>query len=105
MAKETIKIEGRATKEQIAALKAKHGEVFAYEVGDLVGYLSRPGRQAISAASVIGKDDPLKFAEVIIDNCWLGGHEILRTETKYFMGLSQRVTDLVEIVTGKLKKL
>ncbi len=52
-----------------------------------------------------GADRPFKFAEVIIANCWLGGNEELRSEDKYFMGLSQKISELVEITTGEIKKL
>lgn len=90
---------------QIEAWKKKHGDVFAYEADGKICYLHRPSRQAIAAASVIGKEDPFKFAEIILANCWLGGDEELRTEDRYFMGLSQKVSELVEITVGELKKL
>ncbi len=90
---------------KIAEWKKKHGDVFTYEADGKICYLHRPSRNAIAAASVVGKEDPFKFAEIIIANCWLGGDEELRTEDKYFMGLSQKVSDLVEIKVGELKKL
>lgn len=51
---------------KIAAWKKKHGDVFAYEVDGKTCYLHRPGRDVIAAASVVGKEDPFKFAEVIL---------------------------------------
>lgn len=90
---------------QIAAWKKKHGDVFSYEADGLACYLCRPSRSTIAAASVVGRDDPFKFAEIVIANCWLGGDEALRTDDKYFMGLSQKVSELVEIKVGELKKL
>ena len=63
---------------KIAAWKKKHGDVFAYEVDGKTCYLHRPGRDVIAAASVVGKEDPFKFAEIILSNCWLGGDEELR---------------------------
>lgn len=90
---------------QIAEWKKKHGDVFAYAADGKTCYLRRPSRQAIAAASVVGKEDAFKFAEVILTNCWLGGDDALRTEDKYFMGLSQKVSELVEIKVGELKKL
>lgn len=90
---------------RIAAWKKKHGDIFAYEADGKTCYLHRPSRQAIAAASVVGKEDAFKFAEVIVSSCWLGGDEELRTEDKYFMGLSQKVSELVEIKVGELKKL
>lgn len=90
---------------QIAAWKKKHDDVFAYQADGKTCYLRRPGRDVIAAASVVGKEDPFKFAEIILTNCWLGGDDELRTEDRYFMGLSQKVSELVEIKVGELKKL
>lgn len=90
---------------QIEAWKREHGDVFAYEADGKVCYLRRPSRTAIAAASVVGKDDPFKFAEIIVNNCWLGGDEALRNEDRYFMGLSRKVSELVEIKVGEIKKL
>ncbi|GHV11720.1 hypothetical protein FACS1894162_7350 [Bacteroidia bacterium] len=41
-------------------------------------YLHRPDRKALSAASVIGKTDPLKYNEILLNNCWLGGDEEIK---------------------------
>ena len=98
-------ISGQATPEQIESWKKRHGEVFAYEVDDRIGYLRRPTRQVVSMASMAGQNDPYKFAEVILVNCWLGGDEALRSEDKYFMGLSQKLNEIVEIRVGEIKKL
>ncbi len=93
------------TAEQIAKWKKQHGEIFAYEADDLACYLRRPDRQTVELASVRGQNSPFKFTEVILANCWLGGNEELRTGDNYFMGLSQIVSDLVEIKKGELKKV
>jgi len=93
------------TAQQVEQWKRKHGEVFVYEADDLACYMKRPDRQVVELASVRGQESPFKFAEVIIANCWLAGNEELRTEDRYFMGLSQKVSELVEIRTGELKKL
>lgn len=97
--------QGTATPEDIAKWKKKHGDVFAYESDGKICYLRRPSRQVISAATVSGQNDPFNFAQVIIENCWLGGDDELRTADKYFMGLSQKVNEIVEIKVGELKKL
>ena len=68
-------------------------------------YLHRPSRTTIAAASVVGKEDPFKFAEIVLANCWLGGDEELRTEDRYFMGLSQKISEIIEIKVGEIKKL
>ena len=93
------------TPEHIGALKKKHGDIFLYEADGMTCILKRPNRTVISAASSVGTSDPLKFAEVILTNCWIEGDETLRTEDRYFLGLQQQINELVEIKVGKLKKL
>ena len=43
------------SKEQIEALKKKHGEIFKVEVDDKVCYLKRPTRKALSLAASQGQ--------------------------------------------------
>ena len=93
------------TDKQIENWKQKHGEVFSYESDELACYLKRPDRKTIAAAAAVGSTDPVKYAEIMIANCWLGGNEALKTEDRYFFGLQQQLTALVEIKTGTLKKL
>lgn len=59
------------TPEQIESWKKKWGDVFCVTVGDKVAYLKRPSRQALSAAAVVGKNDPMKYNEILLNNCWL----------------------------------
>lgn len=105
MTEETKKGKELTIGEQIEAWKAKYGKVFAYTADDKTCFLRKPTRKALSAASVIGQKDPLKYNEVLIGNCWLGGDEELRTDDSYFLGLSAKVADLVEIKEGELKEL
>ncbi len=105
MAKVQQQVLGVATPEQIAAWKKAHGDIFCYEADGLVCYFKRPTRLAISMASAEGAADPLKFAEIIITNCWLGGDNALRDQDKYFIGLSQKLGEIVEVTVGELKKL
>lgn len=105
MSTEKNTFSGEATAEQIAQWKKKHGDIFAYVADGKIGYLRRPSRQVVSSASVAGTNDPFKFAEVVVVNCWLGGDDALCTEDKYFMGLAQKVNEIVEIKIGEIKKL
>lgn len=98
------------TPEQIAALKKKHGDIFLYEADGMSCILKRPGRTVISAATMVaadgnGKTDPMKFAEIILTNCWIEGDETLRDNDGYFLGLQQQINEMIEVKVGKLKKL
>ena len=93
------------TPEQIEAWKKKWGDVFCVTVGDKVAYLKRPSRQALSAAAVVGKNDPMKYNEILLGNCWLAGDEEIKTDDSLFLGVSAKLGELVEMKEAELKKL
>jgi hypothetical protein len=95
-----------ATEEQVAQWKEKYPTgVYRYEVEGKACYLRKPDRKTLSAASVLGKSDPLKYNEVILKNCWLDGDEEIKTDDGLFLGISGRLAELIEIKEGELKKL
>ncbi|MCD8177311.1 MAG: hypothetical protein LUE98_07765 [Tannerellaceae bacterium] len=96
---------GQATPEQIKEWKEKHSDIFAVTVAAHVCYLKKPTRKDLSYASTAGKTDPLKFNEVILRNCWLGGSEEIRTEDNLFMGACGVLDKLIEIEEAEIKKL
>lgn len=90
---------------QIEAWKKKHGDVFAYTADGKTCYLKKPDRNVLSAAAVLGQSSPLRYNEVLLENCWLGGDEQIKTDDALFLGISQKLAELVEIKEGELKKL
>lgn len=93
------------TEEQIEAWKKKHGSVYSETVDSKTAYLKKPDRKALSAAAVLGKTDPMKYNEVLLNNCWLGGDEEIKTNDELFLGVSSKLADLIEIKEAELKKL
>jgi hypothetical protein len=96
---------GEATLTQIEAWKALHGEIFAITVEDKIGYLRKVDRKTLSFASTIGTKDPMKFNEVILANCWLGGDEELKTNDDYFLAVSGTLSQLIIVKEAELVKL
>lgn len=90
---------------KIEAWKKKYGDVYLYETDGKKCYLRAADRKTISAAAVIGHGDMIKYNEVVLKNCWLGGDEEIQTEDKYFLGVSQILSELINIKEGALKKL
>lgn len=93
------------TQEQINAWKQKHGDVFLVEVDGKKAYLKKPDRRVLGAAAVVGKSDPMKYNEVLLSNCWLGGDEEIKTDDALFLGVSAKLADLIEVKEAELKKL
>ena len=70
-------INGEVTDEQISTWKGRHGRVVEIEVADTEfgelhrGYFRRPDMKTMQAFSATAKNNDVKAAEVIFDNCWL----------------------------------
>lgn len=94
-----------ATKEQIKAWKEAHGDVYQITVDGRSCYLRKPKRKELSYASMAGKNDPLKFNEVILNQCWLGGDEEIKTDDELFLGVSAQIATIVEVKEAEIKKL
>lgn len=93
------------TKEQVAEWKAKFGTVNKITVDGKACYLRQPSRKALGYASMAGKDNPMRFNEVILNECWLGGDEEIRTDDTLFLSVSGRIAELIEVKEAELEKL
>lgn len=111
MKKKTIPItdlaqDSEALQNQINAWKAEHGEIFYFKVGnDKECYLKKPSRQTMSYAAVAAQTDPLQYNEVILNECWLAGDEVIKTDTGLFLSISQYLPGLVQMVEVEMVKL
>lgn len=89
--KKAVRHDGGVTAENIAAWKAAHGRISEVEVKDEdfdevhVGYFRRPDMKTMQAFSATAKTNEVKAAEVLFDNCWLGGSGMLKTDAIYKM--------------------
>lgn len=91
---------------QINAWKAEHGDVFYFKVGpNKECYLKKPSRQTVSYAAVAAATDPLKYNEILLEDCWLSGNEEIKTDTGLFLSISQKLPELVEMVEVEMVKL
>ena len=96
----------QATAEQIAEWKKKHDEIYEIGTADKVAYLKKPGRNELSFASKMSADgDPYKWNEAIIETCWLGGDEEIKTNDDYFLAVSKQLTEIVKVQDSYIKKL
>ena len=89
------------TKEQIQEWKKQHKDIFVISVADKKVYLRTPDRKTLSYASTLA----LRFNEVILENCWLGGDEEIKTNDELFLAVSSKLPDLIQIKEATLEKL
>jgi hypothetical protein len=93
------------TKERIEELKSKHGDLFLLKVEDKACLVKRPSRKAISYAASIGTKDPLKFNEILLNECFIEGDPEIKTDDSYFLGASNKLAVLIESRQAELEKL
>ena len=93
------------TKEQIQEWKKQYEDIFVISVEDKKVYLRTPDRKTLSYASTLATKDPLRFNEVILENCWLGGDEEIKTDDSLFLAVSSKLPDLIQIKEATLEKL
>jgi hypothetical protein len=96
---------GQVEPAQIEQWKKQCGEVKALIVDGHIGYLKKPDRRTLSYASTIGAKDPIKFNEIILNNCWLGGSEAIKTDDSLFLSAGQVLADLIQVKEAELVNL
>jgi|WetSurMetagenome_2_1015567.scaffolds.fasta_scaffold02807_13 hypothetical protein len=107
---EEVKQGFQADQEQIDGWKKKHGSVFEIEVKGLDGnirraYLKKPGRNELSYAGTVAGKDVMKFNQTILEGCWLGGDEDIKTDDELFLGACNVLDHIIETAEASIKKL
>ena len=97
-----IKLVGEATPEQIEKWKAKHGVVNELKTSQSICYIKCPDRLTVRATL---NKDAITRTEILLENCWLGGDESIKTDDAKFYGAMLATEELVEIEAVTLKKL
>jgi hypothetical protein len=95
----------KVTKEQISEWKEKYGKVYCITVDDKSCYLRKPNRKTLGYAMVAGKENYIKFNEVLLKDCWLGGDEIIKTDDELFFAVSSKFGELVNAKEAELVEL
>ncbi|MGL4908839.1 MAG: hypothetical protein ACRC3G_05860 [Bacteroidales bacterium] len=100
---------GGVSADQIEAWKKKYKKVSRVQVndeGDLyAAYFRRPDMATMAAVSKIGKTDEIKAAEVLFENCWLGGAMAIKEEAMLKLAAIGQLNVLMSVVTASLKNL
>jgi hypothetical protein len=100
-----MKLEKKPSAAQIEEWKKQHGDVYRIAVDGKECYLKPPSRKTLGYASVAARENPLKFNEVILRDCWLAGDEEIRTDDTLFLSVSGHLDKLIQIKEAELEKL
>ncbi|WP_395974271.1 hypothetical protein [Chryseobacterium cucumeris] len=91
--------------DQIEAWKKQHGEISAIIIDGKIAFLKKPDRRTLGFASTAGQKDPMKFNEIILENCFLGGDEDIKNDDSLFLAASAKIVELIEVKEAELLKL
>ncbi len=96
----------KVTQEQIQEWKKKHGDIYCISFDDgKETYIKKPDRKTVSLAMTKMQTNPLAYAEVILNQCFVGGDESFRTNDEYFFGASAQLEQIMEVKSAEIKKL
>lgn len=95
------------TQQKIDEWKRQYGKVFMLQVGDKCAYLRMPDRNILGYATRVSTDEknPLRFNEVLLQHCWLGGDEEIKKDDSYFFSASAQLDKLLVFKEATLKEL
>ena len=66
-------------------------------------WLKVPGRKVIGMATSLAGKDTVKFGEIIIKNCWLGGDMRIQDNDELFLSANSILGNIIKIKTAELK--
>jgi hypothetical protein len=93
----------------IAEWKKKFGEVYEIEVLGSKCWVKKPGRKELSAATTLASRgnniDPFKFSETILDTCFLGGDETIKSDDDKFLAVLPYLESITQRAEASIKKL
>lgn len=101
----TKDLSAKDIKQLVETWKKEHGSVYLVEVEDYKCWLRKPKRRALSYASSIAAKDPIKFEELMLEECWLGGDEILKTDDDLFYAVATVLQQVIEQKKASIVKL
>ena len=95
------------TEEQLKGWKEKYGEVFEITCEDKKALLHKPTRKDLSYAMAGSNQakDSVKFAEILLKQCWIDGDMEFQDNDTYFFAAVPYLNALSETKEAELKKL
>ena len=108
---ELKEINGGITADQIQMWKNTHGRIIEVRVTDPdvsechIGYFRRPDMKTMQAVAAMSKTNEMKGAEVMFDNCWLGGSQMMKEDAIIKMQGMSAMGTMFGACTHEIKNL
>lgn len=109
MKKNEIQIKGIESEDNINMWKAKYRKVYMVTIEDdgekFAAYFKRPDMEVMSAVNKTSKNDEVKAAVFLFDNCWLGGDPIVKEDSVLRMSATAQLKNIMAVKSAELKNL
>lgn len=92
------------TDEQIKAWKEQHGDLYEITIEGYSCILRKPRRKDLSYISTI-KGDPMKMQELLFNQLWVAGDEVIKTDDELFLGATSKMDEIIKVKEAEIKKL
>lgn len=91
-------------------LKKQHGEVYEIITIDSDGseikcWLRKPNRNDLRPILAMIGQDVIRANEILLNSCWLGGDERVKTDDDLFFQASSVISELISFKVGEIKKV
>lgn len=90
-------------KEQIAAWKKKHGDIYEISVDNKSCVLRKPNRKDLSYVSVV--KDPIQMSETLMRQLWVDGDREILEDDQLFLAAIPKMEEVTRIKEAEVKKL
>lgn len=90
---------------EIAKMKEQHGQLTAIVVEGKIGIFKKPDRKTISLAASYATTDPIRYVEILAENCFIAGDRELLDNDDLFLSVMPKLNALIETKEAELVKL
>lgn len=100
---------GQLTEAEINRLKAQHGKIYEITAEDdgeqYVAYFRRPDMGTLSAMTKMAKTDEIKASQILLENCFVGGADTVKSDTSLFMATVGELSKIVGAAKATIKNV
>lgn len=89
----------------LAEWREKYGQIWVVEVEGRIAYFRKPDRSELRAAMVYTEKDKVKYMEILVEACMLGGATDIKTDDDLFFATSRVIPHLTSVKHAEIKKL
>ena len=104
-----METKGQLTESELSRLKKQYGRVYEIAVEDegeqYAAYFRRPDMATLSAMTKMAKTDEIQASKVLMENCFVGGADEVKTDTALFVAAIGQLSKVVGSARATLKNV